>query len=97
MGSKDSAARYVQLELGIYSNLPQVRALVHADGVDFEGLLIKHRGVQDWIVVAKRIGPDGGPQVIFGSGFDFIGALLGLEGSLASNRWRVDTPWKPPE
>lgn len=95
MGRKDGDAVYLNLEKGLYVNLPQLRAVTLAAEEEFVSLLVKRRGASDWLVVCKRFAGDGGLEVVFGSGFDLVGALLGLEGSLAANRWRPETPWKP--
>lgn len=94
MSRKTEASRYVNLERALYSSLPQIRAVVLEGSDTFMSLLIKRRGPGDWVVVVKREGVTGGPKVAFGAGFDFIGVLLGTEGSLAANRWRVDKPFK---
>jgi hypothetical protein len=86
---------YVQLEQGMFRPLPQLHAVLVRADEECAGLNVKHRDSGDWIAVLRRYGPDGQPQVAFGSGVDFIGALMGLEGSLAANRWREDRPWKP--
>jgi hypothetical protein len=86
---------YVALEGAVFTKLPQIHALAVRNAEDFVGLNIKVRGAGDLIAVAKRFGPDGGPQVIFATGFDIIGLLLNLEGSLAANRWKEDRPWSP--
>ena len=86
---------YVVLEQGMFVPLPQLHAVLVRNAEEAVGLTVKHRDSGDWIAVLRRYGPDGDPQVIFGSGIDFIGALMGLEGSLAAGRWRVDTPWVP--
>jgi hypothetical protein len=93
MNKKSADRAYLELERGLYGKLPQLRGLALANEEDFTSLLIKHRGPMDWIVVAKKTGDDGGPLVCFGTGFDLVGALLGLEGTLASDRWRVDAPY----
>jgi hypothetical protein len=94
-GSKGANSAYITLEHALYGALPQLRGLTLGHQEDFISLAVKQRADGDWLAVAKRDGPDGGPQVLFAVGFDLIGLLLNLEGSLAADRWRVDTPWKP--
>jgi hypothetical protein len=85
---------YVVLEQGMFRPLPQLHAVVVRASEDVVGLNVKHRESGDWLAVLRRFGPDGQPQVAFGSGVDFIGALMSLEGSLAADRWREDKPWQ---
>jgi hypothetical protein len=92
---RSDASAYVLVEQAVYGRLPQLRGLVFTRAGDFAGLNIRQRGAGDWIAVAKRYGDDGGPQVLFATGFDFVGLLLNLEGSLAADRWREDKPWTP--
>lgn len=55
----------------------------------------KCRGPQDWIGVAKRVGDDGGPEVVFGTAFDFVSCIMAVNAAMQADRWRVDTPWQP--
>lgn len=64
---------------------------------DFVELRIKQRAEGDWIAVAKRYAEDGGLEVAFGTGHDYVSCVLGLNGSLAANRWKADKPWEPPK
>jgi len=74
--------------------VPQVyHALV--DGDRLCDLRVKVRDDGTWIAIGKGYGNDGGPVVAFGSGYDALSALQGLEGALAANKWRVDKPWSP--
>lgn len=57
---------------------------------------IKCRGPADWIGIAKRVGPDGGPQVLFGVGFDFVACVVAVNGAMAAGRWKVDKPYSAP-
>lgn len=93
MKKDDGQNPYVVLEQGMFRPLQQLHAVLVRAAEDCVGLNVKHRDSGDWIAVLRRFGPDGTPQVAFGSGVDFIGALMGLEGSLAANRWREDKPW----
>jgi len=93
--SEGSSSPYVRLEVGLFGVCSQLRAVFGVESPEGLALTVKQRAPGDWIAVAKRSGPDGGPQVAFGSGYDLVGALLGLEGALAANRWREDRPWKP--
>lgn len=69
------------------------RGLVSGDRVS--DLRVKVRDDGGWIAIAKGYGDDGGPVVCFGSGYDALSALQGLEGAIRANKWRVDKPWAP--
>jgi hypothetical protein len=94
MGSNNDDAVYLKAERGLYANFPQLRSVLVGDGENLVSLLVKRRGDADYLVVLKRESPKVGMVVAFGSGFDVVGALLGLEGTLAAGRWKADTPWK---
>lgn len=63
-----------------------------ADAVEVR---FRHRGPSDWLAIAKRFGADGEPQVLFGTGYDFLSCVLGLNGAMAGDRWRADRPYQP--
>lgn len=90
-----SRSNYVKLERGLYGTAVQLRAKVLEGEEDFVSLLVKRRGPADFIAVLKFQGEGGKTYVAFGSGYDFIGVLIGLEGTLAANRVREDTPYNP--
>lgn len=69
---------------------PNLAEQVSKDATDFNSIRIQYRGVYDWLAVCKRWGEDGSPEVIFGSGPDFVGAILGLEAALDKGAWRPD-------
>lgn len=71
----------------------QVLSFTTRNSEDFVELRVKQRGEGDFLAIAKRIGPDGGDEVCFGVGFDFLSCLLGLNGAITANRWRPDQPW----
>ena len=58
---------YTRAESGFFSSLPQLHAVVVRNEGDFVGMSVKSRGEADWIVVLRRIGGDGEPQVAFGT------------------------------
>lgn len=75
-----------------WEHVPQVYSwLTRPD--EFGELRLKARPDGTVIAVAKGYGSDGGPIVCFGSGYDALSALQGLEGALTANRWRPDKPW----
>jgi len=69
---------------------PLLSSLVSEGGSEFNSVRIQYRGQYDYMAVCKRWGPDGTPEVIFGSGSDFIGCILGLEAALDKGAWRPD-------
>lgn len=48
------------------------------------------RGESDFLAIAKRYGDSGLVQVCFGSGTDYVSALIGLEQAVDSDKWRPD-------
>lgn len=65
---------------------------VSGDAVE---LRVKVRDDGTWIAIAKGFGDDGGPIVCFGSGYDALSAVQGVEGAIRANKWRPDKPWAP--
>ena len=57
---------------------------------DAISLKLKHRGEHDFLWVAKRYGPDGTQEVIFGSGSTGLDGLRGLEVAMDQGKWRPD-------
>lgn len=53
-------------------------------------LKVAYRGERDWLAVLKRYTDEGKVEVLFGSGSDFVGALVGLETALEHDAWRLD-------
>ena len=86
---------HMRLYRALHGDLPQITALVMRDPELFDRLTVRQRGPNDVVCVLKRFadGPHG--EVCFGTGSDFLGALLGLEGALSAGRWREDKPWVP--
>lgn len=74
----------------LFKACPNFTALFQSGGAEFNSVRIQFRGVYDFLAVCKRWGPDGTPEVIFGSGPDFVGAVLGLEAALEQGAWRPD-------
>lgn len=62
---------------------------------DFGEIRLKARDDGTVLAIAKGYGSDGGPIVAFGTGYDVVSALKGLEGTIARGGWRPDKPWKP--
>jgi len=63
--------------------------LLNADS-SLVNIKISYRGPGDYLAILKRYDDDGTPTVIFGSGVDFITALLGLETAVGQDKWRPD-------
>jgi hypothetical protein len=63
-------------------------------GGDFVEIRVRSRDDGSCYALAKRLGPDGAPLVAFGSGYDAISAIAGLEGAIHANKWRPDKPYK---
>lgn len=62
---------------------------------DAVSVTFKCRGPGDWVAICKRIGDDGGPEVVFGTAFDFVSAVMALNAAMQADRWKVDKPWAP--
>jgi len=69
---------------------------VFSDAENFISLHIKARDDGTVLAVAKQYGDDGRPVVAFGSGYDVMAGLMGLDSSIQGGHWRVDKPWEPP-
>jgi len=83
------------LERALRDAVPALASLLVRADQDLVGLNVRVRSEGDVIVVVKRLGPDGGPQVCFGSGYDVCGALVSANGAIHANRWQEDIPWTP--
>jgi len=90
-----SDSPHTQVSRALHGALPRIYSGLTDEDRPLVALSVRCRGVADYVVVCKRVGSDGGPQVLFGNGFDVVSALLGLEGAWAADRWRLDTPWAP--
>ncbi len=74
--------------------LPQFRNILLEENVDFVSFCVRQRGEMDFVAVLKRVGSDGQPEVCFSTGYDYVGTLLALEGTLSAGRWREDRPYE---
>lgn len=63
------------------------------DAPSFLELRVKARDDGTCYALVKRTGPDGAPLVAFGSGYDALSALDGLEGTVHAGNWRTDKPY----
>lgn len=93
--SKRGVDAYNSVARAIGGACPQLYSLVARSSEDFISVSVRQRGEGDFVGVVKRYDGDGRPEVAFSNGYDFLGCLLGLEGTIAASRWREDRPWTP--
>lgn len=79
-----------ELWAAIKSSAPLVTRLLVYPGDGIISLKVSYRGENDWLAIAKRYGEDGTIDVCFGSGLDYVGAILGLDRALDNDKWRPD-------
>jgi len=80
------------LHYAVQDMAPQVYAWWNR-AEDFGELRFKARDDGSVLAVAKGYDSDGSPVVAFGTGYDVVSALKGLEGAVARGGWRPDRPW----
>jgi len=80
------------LHYAIQEVAPQVYAWLNRPE-DFGELRFKAREDGSVLAIAKGYDGAGSPVVAFGSGYDVVSCLKGLEGAFARNGWRPDRPW----
>lgn len=85
---------YMRVALFIKNELAGIDRATRINEGDFVELRVKARGEGDFLAVVKRIGEDGGPEVLFGVGVDFVSALLAASKLIEAGKWRADKPWK---
>ena len=85
---------YIRVHGVLKGAMPQFSSLCLDGDDDFVSCTIRHRAAGDYVAVIKALDGDGGPVVCFGNGFDLVSALLGIEGTLAADRWQADKPFK---
>lgn len=91
-----SPGAYQELDRTLSKYCSNLYALVAHDWGDASQVTFKHQGENVWLVVVKRYGDDGAPQVLFATAYDFVGAVLAVNAAIASGSWKPDKPWKPP-
>lgn len=91
-GNGSLSKRWTREVERLQAAFPQVTAFWDSRE-DFRELRLKARDDGTILAIAKAYGPDGTPMVAFGTGYDIVSCLMGLEGTLASSRWRVDKPY----
>lgn len=84
--------RFAFLGGELQRELPHVWKLLEGNS-DFISLHLKAKADGSILCVAKKYGDDGGPLVLFGGGYGFVGALMALDASLQGDKWRTDKPW----
>lgn len=84
--------RWVQLEAEMRANFPQ-GSKVWLATEDFIELRFKAREDGTVLGILKTYGPDGGPLVCFGVGYDVNLAFMALEATVAGGFWKIDKPW----
>lgn len=72
------------------SAFPNVVALLDAPEGDFRGLTIMVSNRGGYLGIAKRYGPDGGPEILFSSGETPLATLDALNARLHDPRWKHD-------
>jgi hypothetical protein len=82
----------LQLHWALQEQVDQLYALLTTNE-DFLELRIKARLDGTCYALAKVTGTDGQPVVAFGSGYDALSALWGLEGAVHAGNWRPEKPW----
>lgn len=75
---------------GMFKEAPQVTEVLLNEDKSLVNIKITYRGEGDYLAILKRYDDDGAPVVIFGSGVDFVTALLGLETAVDQDKWRPD-------
>lgn len=80
-------------ELGAFASNLYSWGMNHEE--DAIEIRIKRRGPGDWLSICKRLDADGKPQVVFGSAFDFVSAVLAVNAAMSADAWKEDKPWKP--
>lgn len=84
--------RYNRLHDGVAELTPSLYAFLN-DVEEFSELRVKARDDGSVLAIAKGYDSSGGPIVSFGVGYDAIGALLGIDGTIQAGKWKVDKPW----
>lgn len=85
-------ARYEAAHKHMEAMCPHVYGLF-SGSEDFVSLLVKAKDDGTYLAVLKKYAADGGPVVLFGSGYDVPGALMGLDLAAQGGAWKVDKPW----
>lgn len=70
--------------------IPEITRYLSLPQKEVVSLKISFRGENDFLAIMKRYNDEQKVEVIFGSGPDFIGCLLGLEVAIDQDKWRLD-------
>ncbi len=91
-GSESLLAEWARIHDAFAELFPHLAAVLGDEG-DFNGLFLKVQADGTVLAVLKRFDSSGSPMVCFGSGYGAVGALHGVDRTVAGNGWRVDKPW----
>ena len=91
--SKSAAERFALLGQLLKKHVPNLN-VTFEDESDFISLLVKVRPDGTCLAVVKKFGDDGGPLVLFGSGYGLPGALMAADAAAQGGKWRPDKPWE---
>lgn len=73
-----------------FAAVPLVAKFLANPGKGMVNFKLVWRGDNDFLAVAKRYADDGHVEVVFGSGQDAIGSVIGLENAMDQQKWRPD-------
>lgn len=88
------AARFNALGAQLGVLVPHLYAVLENEE-EFISLQVKTRPDGSCLTILKRYGDDGGPLVLFGSGYGVPGALMAADSAVQGGRWRADKPFTP--
>lgn len=92
--NNDELSPLVGLMMELKRRLPGLWKLCRDDGQPALAVSLRRRGAGDWLAVVTREGDDGGPEVLFASGSDWVECLRAADGQVQAGRWRPDKPRK---
>jgi hypothetical protein len=87
-------AEFTRIHDGFSTLFPHLAGVL-GDETSFNGLRLNVRDDGTVLAILKRFDQSGGPIVCFGVGYGAVGALHGLDRTVASGSWKVDKPWEP--
>jgi len=74
--------------------MPHLAGVLDAED-DLVGLNVKAKDDGTCLAVLKRLGSSGAPEVCFGVGYGFYGALFAIDRTVQGGNWKPDKPWSP--
>ena len=90
---RSASVRFMALGAQLKELVPSLNEIL-TNEEDFISLQIKMRPDGSCLTVVKQYGEDGGPMVLFGSGYGVPGALMAADAAATGGRWRPDKPFK---